>query len=150
VVTALGLLALLVALRRRRVAGRRVALRALEKALSADEPVSLMRVADFSEHPARRPLMAAVRARLRRRDRLFHLSRWELLVIAPDTRAATLKAISSELQEDVARLVGPDQVLLTVIEAGPRSAEEALKRLRDVRVEHLDEIEMTVDSLVLR
>jgi GGDEF domain-containing protein len=95
-------------------------------------------------------MVAAVRARLRRRDRLYRLSRFELLVIAPDTRAATLNAIAAEVREDVARLTGPDEALVTVTEGGGRSADEVLKHLRDPRAEQLDEIEMTVDSFVLR
>jgi GGDEF domain-containing protein len=94
--------------------------------------------------------VTAIRARLRSRDRFYRLARWEFLVIAPDTRAATLRAIRTELQDDIGRVVGPDQVLITVIQAGPGSADDLLKRLRDVRVEELDEIEMSVESLVLR
>ncbi len=146
----LALVLLAVWVRRRRVPGPEVALRELSRALAAAGPVSFMRIADFSETPTARPLVAATRARLRRPDRLYRLSRLELLAIAPRTREATLKAVGAELQEDAARIAGPGQVLITVTEGGGRDSEAVLRRLRDVRAEHLDEIEMTADSFVLR
>jgi hypothetical protein len=150
--TALGCLLLALFLRRRHVPGQRVALRALDRALVASRaegvPLSLMRVADLSEEPRPRTVVATVRARLRRDDRLYRLAKRELLVIAPDTCAETLKAIGMELKRDVTKAAGAGQVLITSTEAGDRSAEELLKRLRDFRAEHLDEIEMSVESLV--
>jgi hypothetical protein len=153
-VVALGCLLLVLLARRRRVPGQRMALRALDRALAsarADRvPLSLMRVADFSDEPRPRAVVALVRSRMRRGDRLYRLAKWELLVIAPDTRAETLRAIGRELQRDVSRAMGEGQVVITAVEAGPRGADELMKRLRDFRAQHLDEIEMTVDSLVLR
>lgn len=151
---AIGCLLLALLVRRRRIPGQRVALRALDRALARARtdrvPLSLLRVADLSDEPRPRAIVAMVRSRMRRDDRLYRLAKWELLVIAPDTRAATLKAIGMELQRDVSRTIGDAQVLITSVEAGGRDAGELLKRLRDFRAEHLDEIEMSVESLVLR
>jgi hypothetical protein len=152
---ALGcLLAVLFLVRRRRIPGQRVALRALDRALvtarAEDVPLSLLRVADLSAKPRPRAIVTMVRSRLRRGDRLYRLARWELLVIAPDTRVETLSAIGRELQRDVSRTTGSERVVITSTEAGLRGADELLKRLRDPRAEHLDEIEMTADSVVLR
>jgi hypothetical protein len=150
----LGCLLVLFLVRRRRIPGQRVALRALDRALvtarAEDVPLSLLRVADLSAKPRPRAIVAMVRSRLRRGDRLYRLARWELLVIAPDTRVETLSAIGRELQRDVSRTTGSERVVITSTEAGLRGADELLKRLRDPRAEHLDEIEMTADSVVLR
>jgi hypothetical protein len=149
---ALGCILAAFLVRRRRIPGQRVALRALDRALEVARaegvPLSLMRVADLSDEPRPRAIVALVRSRMRRPDRLYRLAKWELLVIAPDTRVETLKAIGRELQRDLSRDVGDGKVLITSVEAGGRSAGDVLKRLRDFRAGHLDEIEMTVESLV--
>jgi hypothetical protein len=148
----IGCVMLFLLLRRRRVPSRRAAMRALDRALAtaraSGEPLSLIRVANFADEPSPRKLAAEVRARLRRSDSLYRLARWELLVIAPDTRAETAKAVGSELQRHLARTVGPGEVLIRAIEAGRRSPVEALERLRQFRAEQLDEWEISVDSLL--
>jgi hypothetical protein len=140
-VTALvGLLALLLFLRRRRTSGPLVALRALEAALAATEgePLSLVRIVDVYDWTPARKLAGAVRSRLRPADALYRLSKYELLVILPGTHADAAEILYADVRSTPADV--------RVREANGLSAEVLLKRLREPRVAP-DEIEVSPEMI---
>jgi hypothetical protein len=140
-VTALvGLLALLLFLRRRRTSGPLVALRALEAALAAaeGEPLSLVRIVDIYDWTPARKLAGAVRSRLRPADALYRLSKYELLVILPGTHADAAEILYADVRSTPADV--------RVREANGLSAEVLLKRLREPRVAP-DEIEVSPEMI---
>jgi hypothetical protein len=146
-----GLIGLLLLARRKRTPGPRVALRALEaasaRAAAAHEPLSLMRVADGSGATSTRKLAAAVRSRLRPTDRLYRIGGSELLVLMPLTRLDAARAVCSDLPLLLSRSAGPDRVAISLIEANGLRAAILLDRLRESRVDELDDYELPLDSL---
>ena len=106
VAVALALAGLLAAqLWRRRVAGERSPLRTLDRALAAARtsgaPLSLIVVAAESGGAASRPVASALRARLRRTDRLCRLDDGALLVVASDTDPETADALAADLRRHI-------------------------------------------------
>jgi GGDEF domain-containing protein len=132
---ALALAALLTALWRRRAAGERSPLRTLDRALAAARasgaPVSVIVVAAESGGAASRPVAAALRARLRRTDRLCRLDDDALLVVAPDTNSETADALAADLRRHIERTNGtPGRADVQVYTAnGDTTAAELLDRV---------------------
>ncbi len=143
-VAALAVLALvaLLFLRRRRTAGPRATLRALEAALAAAaaerHPLALVRVVDIYDGTPARKLAHTVRSRLRPADGLYRPSEFELLVILPATDADAARILYADLKDYPADV--------RVLEANGLSAEIVLKRLREPRVAP-DEIELTPEMI---
>jgi hypothetical protein len=132
--------ALILFLRRRRTRGPIVALRALEAAIAAadDAPLSLVRIVDVYDWKPARKLAGAARSRLRAADSLYRLSKYELLVILPDTNAEAAEILYAELRSTPAEV--------RVREANGLTAEVLLKRLREPRVA-TDEIEVSPEMI---
>jgi len=143
-VAALAVLALvaLLFLRRRRTAGPRATLRALEAALAAAaaerHPLALVRVVDIYDGTPARKLAHTVRSRLRPADGLYRPSEFELLVILPATDADAARILYADLKDYPADV--------RVLEANGLSAEIVLTRLREPRVAP-DEIELTPEMI---
>jgi hypothetical protein len=135
-----GLLALLIFLRRRRTWGPVVALRALEAAIAAadGEPLSLVRLVDIYDWTPARKLAPAVRARLRPTDALYRLSKYELLVIAPGTHADAARILYADFR--------PEPTDVRVLEANGLTPDILLRRLRQPR-RPADEIEVSPEMI---
>jgi hypothetical protein len=146
-----GLVGLLLFVRRKRTPGPRRARRALEaastRAAAAHEPLSLVRIADGSGTVATRKLAAAARSRLRPTDRLYRLGKSELLVLMPVTRLDAARVVCADLPLLLARSAGSDLVAIAVIEANGLHAETLIERLRETRSGELDDYELPLDSL---
>jgi hypothetical protein len=93
-------------LARRRRAGARSPIRAIEAALRAaeqsGEPVSLIRVS-LAANGAAPAKPALLRSRLRNADRLCRLDAQRFLVVAPDTDRQTAEALASDLRRYACR-----------------------------------------------
>jgi hypothetical protein len=98
-------------LARRRKAGERSPIRAIEAALRAaeqsGEPVSLIRVS-LAANGAAPSKPALLRSRLRQSDRLCRLDDQRFLVVAPDTDQQTAEALASDLRRHACRGAGAD------------------------------------------
>jgi hypothetical protein len=138
--TLVGIVGLLLFIRRRRTRGPIVAVRALEAALAAagDEPLSLVRIVDVYDWTPARKLAGGVRSRLRPADGLYRLSEYELLVILPSTHADAAEILYADVRSTPAEV--------RVREANGLSAEILLKRLREPRVAP-DEIEVSPEMI---
>ena len=115
-------------LARRRKAGARSPLRAIEAALRAaeqsGEPVSLIRVslAASGVAPAKPALL---RSRLRQTDRLCRLDAQRFLVVAPDTDQQTAEALAADLRRHACREAGPAAEVEVDVQAATADANAA-------------------------
>ena len=132
----IGLFFVLVPLRRRR-AGVGSPVRMLAGALAASrrngEPLSLITVAVLDDGGAVLALAPAVRARLRRSDRICRLDARRLLVVAPDTAADIAQALAADLRRHVEQ-AGNARAGVTVnvhLANGEANAAELLAHLRE-------------------
>jgi hypothetical protein len=131
-----GLFFVLVPLRRRRAGAgspTRVLEGALESASKSGEPLSLITVAVRDDRGAVLALAPAVRARLRRSDRICRLDAQRLLVVAPDTAADTAQALAADLRRRVEQ-AGNARAGVTVnvhLANGEANAAELLAHLRE-------------------
>jgi hypothetical protein len=107
---------------------RRAVERALVGARASGEPLSLIHVAAKSL-PAR-ALLAAVRPRLRRSDRIYRLEGSDLLIVAPDTPLETAEHLAAELRRQLERTQDPPDGMTVEAFApnGETTAAELLER----------------------
>jgi hypothetical protein len=95
---------------RRRRAGGRSPVRAIEAALEAaqqsGEPVSLISVSLAANGTAPGKLAPLLRSRLRHADRLCRLDAQRFLVVAPDTDQQTAEALAADLRRHARREAG--------------------------------------------
>jgi hypothetical protein len=93
---------------RRRRHGRRPPLRMLDAALAASrergEPLSLITVAPPAGARSVRKLLALVRSRLRKSDRICRLQGGGLFVLAADTDRETAEALAADLRRQLERV----------------------------------------------
>jgi hypothetical protein len=147
-----GLIGLVMFLRRRRTPGPRVARRALRRAVAEANatrtPLALVRIADSTGETTARKLAAAIRRRLRANDSLYRLGPAELLMIAPDTIADAARIVCSDLQPALSKAAGPERIDIRVVEAGRRTADDLLRRLSEPSGAPLDDLELSADSFV--
>jgi hypothetical protein len=128
-------LAVYLFLARRRRAGARSPVRAIEAALKAaqqsGEPVSLIRVSLAANGDAPRKLALPLRSRLRHADRLCRLDAQRFLVVAPDTDEQTAAALAADLRRYAGRGAGAAaEVEVEVLTASAdASATELLERI---------------------
>ena len=122
-------------LARRRKAGERSPLRAIEAALKAaqqsGEPLSVIGVSLAANGAAPRELAPLLRSRLRHADRLCRLDARRFLVVAPDTDQDTAEALAADLGRYAVRGAGAAaEVEVEVLTAtADESAAELLERI---------------------
>jgi hypothetical protein len=137
---------------RRRLGRSRRAMRALDSALARSratgEPLCLMRVIAGPGDSDPRKLAAGLRGRVRGSDRLYRLSKCELLILAPDTGYEAALVVAAELRRHLKRTTELDGIKVTVVEAGRRNAADLLERLREPKPELSYDYVLNVDSLL--
>jgi hypothetical protein len=122
-------------LARRRRAGERSPIRAIEAALKAaqqsGEPVSLISVSLAANAAVPRKLAPLLRSRLRHADRLCRLDAQRFLVVAPDTDEQTADALAADLRRHARRGAGAVAEVDVEVEtaAADASAAELLERI---------------------
>jgi hypothetical protein len=120
---------------RRRRAGERSPVRAIEAALKAarqsGEPVSLISVSLAANGAGPRKLAVLLRSRLRHADRLCRIDAQQFLVVAPDTDEQTAEALAADLRRHAHRGAGAAaEVEVEVRTATPdASAADLLERI---------------------
>ena len=148
---AVGLIGLILFLRRKRTPGPREARRALAtataRAAAAHQPLSLVRIVDSSGATSARKLAGATRPRLRVTDRLYRLGKSELLVLMPVTHIDAARLVCSDLPLPLSQVAGRDRVDIKVIEANGLRAHVLLDRLREPRIDEWDDYQLPLDSL---
>jgi hypothetical protein len=146
-----GLIALILFWRRKRIPGPREARRALAaasaRAAAAHQPLSLVRIVDSSGATSARKLAGAARPRLRLTDRLYRLGKSELLVLMPVTHIDAARLVCSDLLLPLSQVAARDRVDIKVIEANGLRAQVLLDRLREPRVDEWDDYQLPLDSL---
>jgi hypothetical protein len=122
-------------LTRRRRAGERSPIRAIEAALDdarqSGEPVSLIFVSQSGNGGAPRELAPLLRSRLRHADRLCRLDAQRFLVVAPDTDQQTAEALAADLRRHARRGAGAATEVEVEVRAATAdaSAAELLERI---------------------